>query len=224
MRSLDELACAGAVLRVLSGLMAGPPDEQRLATLRDPQWLEQWPMARTDVCRAGLHLLERSAQEGEDATLVAQDHARLVGGPGRVAVHPYESVHRSVEGLLFEQETLEVRAAYAEFGLAAPDKNRAPDDHISLELEFVATLAERALDAEGQEFERLVAGFDRFLAEHLFQWAPNFFDTLGRAAQTHFHHGVALLGVDTLVQLGAGRQASTPQASAQVSTQGAPQG
>ncbi|MEL4358818.1 MULTISPECIES: TorD/DmsD family molecular chaperone [unclassified Luteococcus] len=208
MRPWQELAAAGAVLRVLSAVMSGPPSPELLAMVRQREWQQQWPMAHTGVCLAGLDHLAASAEVGEDLGDITADHARLMGGPGRVAVHPYESVHRSVEGLLFEQETLEVRAAYAEFGLAAPHKNRAPDDHIALELEFVATLAERAVDSEPPEQDTLVAGFERFLAEHLFRWGPNFFDRLGQAAQTDFYRGVALLGVDTLVQVGAGQQES----------------
>lgn len=203
----EGMARSAAALRVLSTFVSAPAKAEVLDRIRSAEWLEGWPMERTDVCRAGLDLWARSAEVGEDADAVAADHARLVGGPGRVAVHPYESVHRSVEGLLFDEQTLEVRAAYAEFGLAAPHLNRAPDDHLSLELEFVATLSERWLDATtDQERTRLASGRERFLAEHLLQWGPNFFDALGRDAGTHFHHGLALLGVDTLVQLGAGAQ------------------
>ncbi len=203
------MARTAAALQVLASWVASPPTAESLAVVRQQQWLDGWPMEHTHVCRAGLDLLAKSAAEGEEEAAIRADHAGLVGGPGRVAVHPYESVHRSAEGLLFDEQTLEVRACYAEFGLAAPHRNRAPDDHLALELEFVSTLASRWIDAEGtSERERIADGIDGFLQLHLFQWAPHFFDALGRAAGTHFYHGVALLGVDTLVQMGAGTRES----------------
>lgn len=211
MRPADELASAAAVLRVLAGLLGSAPSAGLVEAVRRREWLDDWPLEHTGVCRAGLDALADSAAQGETVDDIVADYAQLMGGPGRVAVHPYESVHRSAEGLLFDAETLQVRDAYAEFGLAAPNLNRSPDDHIALECEFVATLAERAVSAldEGDEAEaaRLVAGLDRFLTEHLFAWGPHFFDAIGRAARTRFYRAVGLLGVDTLVQLGAGGEA-----------------
>ncbi|MDX5400260.1 MAG: molecular chaperone TorD family protein, partial [Actinomycetes bacterium] len=110
---------------------------------------------------------------------------------------PWESVHRSRERLLFEAETLQVREWYARFGLAAPRLNREPDDHVALELEFLAALAERALtaleeDRPGDATE-LVAAHQTFLAEHVLTWVPTLMEMIRQNAETSFHKGVAEL-------------------------------
>ena len=72
---------------------------------------------------------------------------------------------------------MQVRAFYRRFGLQAPDLNRRPDDHISLELEFCATLLSRALDAaeRGEDGSEYASAHDDFCREHLLAWAPEFF-------------------------------------------------
>ena len=104
--------------------------------------------------------------------------------------------------LVFERETMLVRAAYAEFGLAAPRLNREPDDHIGLELGFVATLCVRGMDAlddgDDAELTRLVRGIRSFLADHLLVWAPACLTQAAEGATTHFYQGVAALGLGAL--------------------------
>lgn len=60
--------------------------------------------------------------------VLGADYHRLFVGPGTMLAPPWESVHPSDEGLTFQDETLQVRQAYAEFGLTAPAVNREPDD------------------------------------------------------------------------------------------------
>lgn len=66
---------------------------------------------------------------------------------GKVLAPPWGSVYMSEERLVFQKETLEVRNWYREFGLAAENLYREPDDHIALELGFLAHLAKLEYEA-----------------------------------------------------------------------------
>jgi TorA maturation chaperone TorD/Pyruvate/2-oxoacid:ferredoxin oxidoreductase delta subunit len=108
-------------------------------------------------------------QEGLEA-----EYARLFVGPGRPVAHPYESVYR--EGRLVGDCALAVRQIYAAEGLA-PESHSLPD-HVALELEFMAHLAQREAEARLQSDEEEVLACLRcqeaFLGEHLGRWLPRF--------------------------------------------------
>lgn len=210
-RAEDLDALAGAATALSRWLLA-PPSTQPLAVVRTPDMLARWPLPERGPTAAGLAALAVSgrsaaAGEGEDAAQIAADHARLFVGPGRPPAAPYESVHRSSEGLLFDEQTLAVRAWYRHYGLAAPRQGREPDDHVGLELEFVATLLGGALDSldEGEEqtaglFATAAAGF---VEQHLAAWAPGFFELVADRADTEFYRGVARLGAGWLQEAAA---------------------
>lgn len=199
---LDALAAAWTVL---SRLLLAPPDAGTLTRVRDPHLLADWPLARgagREATAAGLELLAHSAVLGEDEAAIRRDFDALFRGPDRRKAPPYESVHRSHDHLLFEAETLQVRAWYARHGLAAPRLNREPDDHVALEFEFLAALLLGALQAleEGRDDDarRMVADHDEFLREHPLAWVPGLMDLVGKRAATAFYRGVAALGDGTL--------------------------
>nr|KEP22772.1 hypothetical protein DA06_16345 [Georgenia sp. SUBG003] len=199
--TLDTFAAA---FTTLSSLLSAAPPAAVLARVRDADLLRDWPLPDHPDSRRGLSLLAESAAAGEDETLVRRDYNRLFRGPERMKAPPYESVHRSQERLLFERETMQVRAAYAEFGLVAPRLNTEPDDHIGLELGFVATLAVRGMDAieagDDVELARVLRGLVAFLDEHLLAWAPHCLTQAAGGSATFFYQGVAALGLGTLEQ------------------------
>ncbi|MGO1383429.1 MAG: TorD/DmsD family molecular chaperone [Arachnia sp.] len=192
---------------VLARVLEAPPSSDVLDSVRSSELLEEWPLAgqaghTSEPLAQGLASLAESRQLGESVRSVADDHMRLFRGPGSAAVSPYESVHRSREGLVFERETLQVRQWYSRFGLRAPRLDQDPDDQIHLELEFCATLLTRGLEAHdlGHEAEAqtLFEASEDFCREHLFQWAPAFFEALHKVSATHFYKGLAGLALDAL--------------------------
>ncbi|PFG40663.1 Tat proofreading chaperone TorD [Georgenia soli] len=198
-RTLDDFAAA---FTTLSSLLVAAPSAEVLDRVRDAQLLREWPLPGHPDCRRGTALLAESATAGEDESQVRRDYNRLFRGPERMKAPPYESVHRSREHLVFEQETMQVRAAYAEFGLAAPRLGAEPDDHLGLELSFVATLAVRGMDAmeagDDLELARVLRGLVAFLDEHLLAWAPRCLTQAAGGSTTFFYQGVAALGLGTL--------------------------
>ncbi|WP_413450747.1 molecular chaperone TorD family protein [Georgenia phoenicis] len=194
---LDDLAAAFAVL---GRFHQEPPDDDALAGLRE--LLDEWPLPGTPGAEEGLRLICASRDAGEDAAAIRRDHAWLYGTLATAKVAPYESVHRGQERLVFDAHTLEVRDAYRALSLQAPHLNREPDDHIGLELDFVAQSCLRALDALEQgsasDAERYVRHGADFLRTHLLEWAPEMLGRVVAEADTAFMRGLAQLSLGAL--------------------------
>lgn len=197
---LDATAACSALL---ARVFLRPADDELLARLADPRTMADWPLA-TDENADARALLTRGARTARD--VLASEFQRLFVGPGRLPAPPWESVYRSVDRLLFDEHTIEVRQAYAAAGLAAPEPGREPDDHVGLEFDFVATLAARAVAAadEGDDSEAGSAAeaVGAFLDDHLCRWAPTWAGQLAVSAEQDFYRGAALLAVDLLDQVG----------------------
>ena len=80
-----------------------------------------------------------------------------------------------------------------------------PDDHIGLELIFVAHLARLGLMAlaagDDEEFEQMLAVQRSFLAKHLFLWAPLWCKQMLEYTHTDFYRGIALVVRGALIEL-----------------------
>ncbi|HWI61998.1 MAG TPA: molecular chaperone TorD family protein [Symbiobacteriaceae bacterium] len=125
------------------------------------------------------------------------DYTRLFIGPAALPAPPYESAYRSADRLLFQQETLDVRQAYREYGLGAEKLGSEPDDHIGLELQFLyetcRLAAERAAAGDLAGVDQVLRDQQRFLDDHLLRWAADFAADVAASAQTGFYRGMAQL-------------------------------
>lgn len=193
---LDQLAAAFATLGRLHLAAPSPEDLDQIHELRD-----DWPLAGGDT-DAGLSELAASKEAGEDASVIRRDHNLLYGVLARADIPPYESVHRGTEGLVFDEETLEVRQAYRQLGLRAPHLNKEPDDHIGLEFSFIAQSCLRALDALDRDSisdaERAYAIGVSFMREHILQWAPLMLEQAAEKTRTRFYRGVMYLSLGAI--------------------------
>ena len=199
--SLD--ACAAAAT-FLSRVYLQAPDGPLVAELAGDGVLAQWPIQDDPLTTEGLTAIGRSV--GADPTPLTElykDHQRLFLGPENLLACPYESVYLNPEHLTFGSETLEVRRWYARYGLAAPAVGREPDDHIGLELGFVAHLCLQALDVldagkesgtyDDEALQVAVRALAEFLGDHLLAWSEEFCDHVVARAGTDFYRGVGLL-------------------------------
>lgn len=189
-----------AAFLALGRLHRQPPDADTLATLGE--LLDEWPLPDTEDGRRGILALRRSVEIEEDAELIRRDHDRLYGVSAKAAVSPYESVHRGVEHLVFDEATLQVRDAYRELGLQAPLLNREPDDHIGLEFDFLARALLEAGDlleaGEADAAQHRLAIAETFLRNHLLPWAPAMLQQVTVVARTHFMQGIGWLSLGAL--------------------------
>lgn len=189
--------------QVLGGLLADVPEEPVITAVRDDELLNDWPLI-SEKAAQGVSALRDSRLEDETAEQIEVDFRRLFRGPGHLLAPPWESVFTSQEHLVFEAATLEVRKAYRAYGWQAPRLNKEPDDHISLELEFVRELLRHVIEAaahdEPARAEAILSDHQRFVADHLAVWVPLFTDAILAGAQTHFMRGVGLLLSDAVEQ------------------------
>lgn len=189
------------------------PAKEWLQPLVDGEVFTEAPFAesQSDVIK-GLMLLEKWSQvyRGDnypDAVLkeLQVDYTNLFTGMRKFPVAPWESVYFSEERLVFQEQTMDVRAWYRQYGLEVINLKKEPDDHIGLELMFVAHLAGlgvAALEAENApKFEEMLAAQRAFLAKHLFLWVPLWCEQILEFARTDFYRGLALVIRGALTEL-----------------------
>ncbi len=91
----------------------------------------------------------------------------------------------------------EVLAVYRSEGLDKLPSWKESEDHIALELEFMAVLGDRIVAAaeasDEAEVERLLSTQRNFLEDHLASWAPLMTADLRRFAQCGLYQGLASL-------------------------------
>lgn len=131
-----------------------------------------------------LDALDRAGTAAADR--LAVEHTRLFAGlaEGAGPTPPFESAW-------WQDETGEIEAvvadAYTEAGFADIDLQAGPQDHLAVELKFMALLAHR--EAEAWQLEDPVAAEARihqqqaFLDRHILQWVPRWIDQVAQNTQ-----------------------------------------
>lgn len=162
-----ERARRGERLALLSVALRPPSDtasvvaclEELLAVLDEDGPIREW--------------VEAAAERARNARLEREYH-RLFLGPTRPVAPPFESVYR--DGVMLGPTAIEFLAELREAGFEPAREFRLPPDHVSVQLEYLASLelrADRAM-AEGRMEEadecrqRAIALTDR----HLGRWLP----------------------------------------------------
>ena len=113
----------------------------------------------------------------------AADCAALLWGMSARSVHPYESVYASPAGVMMQEPRDQVVSVYRRAGVAISEGGaNIPEDHIGIELAFMALLCERQARALVAADDDLVceacAMQHSFLRDHLLNWAPTFCEDL----------------------------------------------
>jgi putative dimethyl sulfoxide reductase chaperone len=197
---------------LLGKLLYTYPDRELLATVSEDGFFDDVPFAEGQTAvQHGLSLLQIWSQAqsnlppDEQLSRLQADYTRLFIGPSKVLAPLWESVHYGEERLTFQPETLAVRHWYRRFGLEAVNLHHEPDDHIGLELAFVAHLAGRGLAAleqnDPQTMMALLHAQRQFLSQHLWKWAFGWCALVGEHAQTDFYRGIAQLVEGALIEL-----------------------
>jgi len=112
---------------------------------------------------------------------------------GRYAA-PYESVHTSEEGLMFQDSYHEVFHLYKQQRVERGEGYDYPHDHLSFMCTFEGILSERAIEAlqRGDVTEALyqisVAG--EFLEQHILSWYDTLADLALKIIKTRFYRGI----------------------------------
>jgi putative dimethyl sulfoxide reductase chaperone len=206
---LSTLTAEALVFGLLGKALYASPDRAWIQALADEGVFDEAPLGSEEPkVSAGLALLQLWARESQGGMTdeafeaLCNDYTRLFVGPGMVLAPPWESVHCNEERLVFQEQTLEVRAWYRRFGLEAERLHQEPDDHIGLELVFLAHLARLGLEAleagDGPALAGLLASQRAFLLEHPLRWTSVWCSQVEAQARTGFFQGMALLTVGML--------------------------
>lgn len=130
---------------------------------------------------------------------LAVDYAKVFLGAGiseGSAAFPYESVYTSEKKIMMQEARDEVMAIYAVKGLSKNhEKTDSFEDHVALELEFMAFLCHEThnlIEVEGADeiLSSLKEQID-FLKQHLLNWVPRFCNDIEKYADTDFYKGIA---------------------------------
>lgn len=197
------------VFTLLSRVLYRYPEQAErtlIQSLTEDDFFNNVPFgSEREETRAGLVLLQKWAEGGLDDDVFASlqaDYTRLFIGIGKLKTAPWGSVYLSKEHILFQKETLEVRDWYRRFGLEPEKKYTEPDDHIGLELGFIAHLASLSLQAleahDKPGFENTLKAQYDFIAQHPLRWAPLWAESVQKHARTDYYRGLSFLVIGAL--------------------------
>jgi TorA maturation chaperone TorD len=188
----------------LARVFAAEVGPELLSQLRGPEFRELFTDMGLDL---GKEFYNQDGAELLDQ--LAVEFAGLFIGPAHF-ISPHESVHHVRDdgdyGKLWGADTVAVKKFIEATGLSYKSEFGGMPDHIAAELEFMQKLEERYAHAveEGEEelAENLLQIKNRFLAEHLLTWAPEFMDKVMTNAKLPFYREMAGLAKTFLGQEG----------------------
>lgn len=132
------------------------------------------------------------------------EYTRLFVGPYHLPTPPYESVYRSPDQLMMQEQTMNVRAAYLNNEFQVIRINQEPDDHIGIELEFMCAMSKKSLDAlDTKSFPRLAELIKvqlEFCNNHLQKWVPDFCRDIKNSSNSVFWENIAVFTQEFLEQ------------------------
>ncbi len=132
------------------------------------------------------YLQSVNSEEGYD--LLRYEYADIFLNSGQDPAFPYESVAMTREPQVCGEPLFEVRKAYREAGVHKSQDYPDLDDHVAVELDFMAYLCHQEQEREGQQ---ILEAQRNFLVNHLQPFAVEFSAVLGKSAQSEFYRGLA---------------------------------
>lgn len=142
--------------------------------------------------------LVRIKADAENALLpLGIEYMNIFRGAGDKSVFLYEAVHRSEEGLMYEAPYFEVKAFYDKLGFEVEPDWIEPEDHISVECNFLAFLSDSIAQgrAEGDIDKQTFVEEQRnaFLREHFLKWVPQFSTQVVQHTSQAFYKQLGML-------------------------------
>lgn len=106
------------------------------------------------------------------------EYTKLFIGPQKALAPFWESVYLDPRELLFLASTADVKRRYEAEGFRVNAEGHEAEDSIALQLDFLACLAQRTLDAfrsgDAAEYARLLDVQLTFERDHMLDWLPAF--------------------------------------------------
>lgn len=194
---IEVLGARAYAYQVLHSLFGTHPTEAQLSVLRDPITREAFEVVgSSEAYRAAVDAF-LAAIPTEFSDDLESEYTRLFEGPGELRAAPWESVYRSNQRLVFTEETIEVRKAYLAQGYIPRQFPHMPDDHVSLECDFMNRLAIRASEdlyaGNAMGSDKAQADSLAFLKAHLGLWASAYADAMNGGEEVFYPAAAKLL-------------------------------
>ena len=123
------------------------------------------------------------------------EYAGLFLGVWRVPAHPSESAYFTDGQLVMQEPRDEVLKLYRMMGVDKTGQFKQPEDHIALELQFMAHLCEKTntalKDEDFSEARKYLEAQRNFLYEHLGKWVPKLCADILKSARREFYKAIA---------------------------------
>ena len=157
----------------------------------------------------GYKLIRKFLEKADANTLtdLAIDYVRTFigsGSDGFSAAYPFESVYTSPKRLMMQDSRDEVLVLYHAAGLDKQESWKEGEDHIALELEFIAILTKRAIEAyknaDDEACAYLLLQQKNFLEDHIKPWFPMMAQDMCKFSETDFYNGLSSLAQGVIEQ------------------------
>jgi TorA maturation chaperone TorD len=153
----------------------------------------------TEGFRLVNHYFENSSKKSLDEICLdlAVEYAGLFLGVWGKPPHPSESIYGSTGGALMQKERDDVLKMYRSVGLDRSKDFREPEDHVAIELQFMAILASKTVSAsqagDVREVRRIIDLQESFLRSHLGRWIGFLSHDVVEEGKLDFYKGICLL-------------------------------
>lgn len=204
----DYLQASQTTYRFLSQMLFRELNAEAIEALREQEWPRDTGNESLDRGYAQIRRFFSFASTDVRSQL-AVEYARVFLATGvfsqdvATAV-PYESVFTSEGHLMMQESRDDVVRRYAADGFAVNPELHEPEDHLSFELEYLAHMSGRALEAlEHDELAAVRTNLERqreFIDAHLLNWVGDLHRVAGEYAKTTFYTGMLLVAQGALEQ------------------------
>jgi len=170
------------------------------------QWKESFTAEFIEILTIENEELYQSFQELKNEDLksfAAREKAaylatfNIFNETGHIPAPPWQSVYVTKDRTMFGEPVFQMRKQWEKFGLEIVNKHKVPEDHISIELEFMCFLIDftrKALREKNKE--NCIKGiYMQFwlLKDHLNHWIKPFIMDILSSETSYFYQGVAKL-------------------------------
>jgi TorA maturation chaperone TorD len=122
---------------------------------------------------------------------VEDEYVKLFLGPGKAEVMPYQSIYEG--NRIYGETTLKIKSIYSRAGLRIPSEAGLSEDHLGVELQFIAHLCDRAIALleRGENVALSLELQKKFLEENLLPWVQEFCEDVLQTHAANFYRGMA---------------------------------
>lgn len=135
----------------------------------------------------GIKILQKFMKKETNAARMYEsmcsEYTRLFLGPVPF-MFPYESMY--IDGSIMGKSHLAVKKEYRLAGLSKVDGFHEPEDHLSMELQFMSYLCK-------DQSKNILNLQKDFLNNHLLKWVPRFCDEIIEKSRSDFYKGIGRL-------------------------------